>query len=701
MKEKMTGMIPTVNVSYAVTGKSKKTNELGMRPMQERAYAKRGEQYLLIKSPPASGKSRALMFIALDKVTNQGLKQGIIVVPERSIGASFGNTDLKKFGFWADWRVEPKWNLCDAAITESGKVAAVGKFLKSTDQFLVCTHATFRFAVDKFGAQAFDDRMIAIDEFHHVSANPENKLGSQLKGLLERGKVHVVAMTGSYFRGDSDAVLTPEDEAKFTTVTYTYYEQLNGYEYLKSLSIGYYFYDGSYVDSILNVLNPKERTIIHIPNVNSGESTKDKYKEVEQIIGMLGEWQGVDPDTGFQFIRSKTGSLLKVADLVDDDPVKRSRVLSALKDPTEANNRDHVHIIIALGMAKEGFDWIWCEHALTVGYRDSLTEVVQIIGRATRDAPGKTHARFTNLIAEPDASQENVADAVNDTLKAISASLLMEQVLAPRFEFKPKPKKSPGEECGGGREQYGGHAEGGMGKSETTPIVEVKDDRVVVHISGLRAPKSEEAKTICRNDISEIIADFLQDKRNAERGMFDENMMPAELTVLEMARIVRERYPHLSDGDQEAVREHAVSALNILQEVKRTQDLPYDVKTDLNVKMTMNTSFVDSVKRYALDIRELNIDMIEAINPFEEAYSILSKTMNEERLRQIAALVKTKRTKITPEDAKIYARRAVEFKQVHKRLPSPTAQDPWEALLADGARAFVRFKAEGVYDQKK
>lgn len=93
--------------------------------------------------------------------------------------------------------------------------------------------------------------------------------------------------------------------------------------------------------------------------------------------------------------------------------------------------------------------------------------------------------------------------------------------------------------------------------------------------------------------------------------------------------------------------------------------------------------------------------MIEAINPFEEAYSILSKTMNEERLRQIAALVKTKRTKITPEDAKIYARRAVEFKQVHKRLPSPTAQDPWEALLADGARAFVRFKAEGVYDQKK
>jgi hypothetical protein len=112
--------------------------------------------------------------------------------------------------------------------------------------------------------------------------------------------------------------------------------------------------------------------------------------------------------------------------------------LAALKDPTQKNDRDHVDIIIALGMAKEGFDWIWCEHALTIGYRSSLTEIVQIIGRATRDAKGKERARFTNLIAEPAVDEAVVIDAVNDTLKAIAASLLMEQVLAPRFEFTPK-----------------------------------------------------------------------------------------------------------------------------------------------------------------------------------------------------------------------------------------------------------------------
>ena len=103
-----TKSVPSVSVSYARNGSSTKANTLGMRPMQEHAYERRGEQYLLIKSPPASGKSRALMFIALDKLNNQGLKQAIIIVPEKSIGASFHDEPLTKFGFWADWTVVPK-----------------------------------------------------------------------------------------------------------------------------------------------------------------------------------------------------------------------------------------------------------------------------------------------------------------------------------------------------------------------------------------------------------------------------------------------------------------------------------------------------------------------------------------------------------------------------------------------------------------
>ena len=91
--------VPSVSIKTAHTGATNRANALGMRTMQERAYAKRGEQYLLIKSPPASGKSRALMFIALDKLNNQGLQQAIVVVPERSIGAALLMSPSLNSGF--------------------------------------------------------------------------------------------------------------------------------------------------------------------------------------------------------------------------------------------------------------------------------------------------------------------------------------------------------------------------------------------------------------------------------------------------------------------------------------------------------------------------------------------------------------------------------------------------------------------------
>ena len=130
--------IPSVSIKTAHTGATNKANELGMRTMQERAYAKRGEQYLLIKSPPASGKSRALMFIALDKLNNQGLKQALVVVPERSIGSSFADEPLTQFGYYWDWQVAPQWNLCNAPGVDEARVAkskvdAVRKFLSSDD----------------------------------------------------------------------------------------------------------------------------------------------------------------------------------------------------------------------------------------------------------------------------------------------------------------------------------------------------------------------------------------------------------------------------------------------------------------------------------------------------------------------------------------------------------------------------------------
>ncbi len=678
--------VPSVSIATARTGASSKANELGMRAMQERAYAKRGEQYLLIKSPPASGKSRALMFIALDKLHNQGLRQAVIVVPERSIGSSFADEPLSQSGFYWDWQVAPQWNLCnlpgvDELRVAKSKVGAVRQFLESTDQILICTHATFRFAVEELGIEAFDNRLIAIDEFHHVSSDPGNVLGNQLAAFIARDQGHLVAMTGSYFRGDSQAVLAPADEARFETVTYTYYEQLNGYRWLKSLDIGYFFYTGRYVEAVEKVLDPALKTIIHIPNVNARESLKDKEREVNEIMESLGVWQGIDPATGFHRIQTPSGRTLKVADLVDDsDLAQRSRVLAALKDPAQKNNRDHVDLIVALGMAKEGFDWIWCEHALTIGYRSSLTEIVQIIGRATRDAEGKERARFTNLIAEPAADQIAVAEAVNDMLKAISASLLMEQVLAPRYEFTPK-NNGPKEGFDYGEEGYreGGH---NIGVNQDT-------GQIHLEINGLATPRSVEATRICQEDLNEVVTRFLQDKAALERGLFDqENTLPEELTQLRLGKIVRERYPDLSDADQEAIRQHAIAVMNVTQQAKLAL-----AQADAAGATQGNTALLDGVRKF-VNVRDLDIDLIDRINPFDAAYAVLAKVMDEKSLRQVQAGIAAKKASIPEDEARELAKRALLFKNERGRLPDINAADAWEKRMAEGVAALARYRAQ-------
>ena len=205
-----------VKVEYKQTGESKRINPYGMREMQEKAFDYRGEQYILLKSPPASGKSRALMFLGLDKLINQGIKKVIVAVPERAIGSSFAPTDLKKFGFFADWLPKENYNLCTPGDDGSkSKVKAFHNFMENEEQILICTHATLRFACEGLSEDKFNHTLLAIDEFHHVSASGNNKLGEVIRGVMGNSTANIIAMTGTYFRGDSVPVLLPEDEKKF------------------------------------------------------------------------------------------------------------------------------------------------------------------------------------------------------------------------------------------------------------------------------------------------------------------------------------------------------------------------------------------------------------------------------------------------------------------------------------------------------
>ena len=542
-----------IHVKYQATGQTTAVNTMGMREMQAKAYAASPSQYLLLKAPPASGKSRALMFVALEKLKKGQVSKIIVAVPERSIGGSFKDTILTEYGFHSDWRISPAFNLCIPG-GESSKVTAFGRFLDSDEKILLCTHSTLRFAFEKYGASKFNNCLVAIDEFHHVSANYESKLGELVRMLMDSTNAHILAMTGSYFRGDGIPVLMPEDEAKFYKVTYNYYEQLNGYKYLKSLGIGFHFYHGKYMDAINEVLDTDKKTILHIPNVNSGESTKDKYIEVDTIIDKIGEIVSVDPETNIISVKRNDGKIIKVADLVNDNPEDREKTIDFLRNVTSV---DDVDLIIALGMAKEGFDWEYCEHALTVGYRGSLTEIIQIIGRCTRDSENKSHAQFTNLIAEPDADSDEVVEAVNNMLKAISASLLMEQVLAPNFNFKAKKEND-----------------------DTSG-----DDSNTIRINGLREPSSKRVRNIVESDLTDLKANILQDPDMVKSlsGVIDTDVINRVL----IPKIIMTKYPDLTDEEVEAATyAHGSKDMperNIVEDIKFAQEIINKNRNSLEV----------------------------------------------------------------------------------------------------------------------
>lgn len=603
-----------VDIRYEQTGAATATNELGMREMQAKAYEARDKRFLLIKAPPASGKSRALMFIALDKLMNQGLKKVVVAVPEKSIGRSFKNTNLKEHGFFADWHVTPYYDLCDVKNEKDKKGRFVEFFQQDASKVLVCAHATLRNGMKELADDCFDNVLLAIDEFHHTSADASSNLGDVVRRVMNNSTGHIVAMTGSYFRGDGIPVLRQEDEARFYPVTYNYYQQLNGYQYLKNLVLGYHFYRGNYLDHIDEVLDTRKKTIIHIPSVNARASTgKGKYAETEDIMSAIGKVERKDYDTCIYNVRTQDGRLLKVADLVEDDPQERNRVQGYLQRMKRAEDMD---IIIALGTAKEGFDWQWCEMCLTVGVRGSLTEVIQIIGRCTRDCEGKDTARFVNMIAMPEAAQADVKVAVNDFLKAITASLLMEQVMAPSWKFKTENDDSE--------------------SSPRTLIVE-----------GLKPLSSEKTKLIVQEQLDDLKAAILQNE--AVVKAISGSTTAETITLGLIPKVIRERYPDLTDNEVEEVRQRV-----LLDTMVKGNDIVDEHGNPVSLSDDEQESEGNRLIKIAnrfINIDKLSINLIDTINPFQRAYEVMSKSVDAPTLKIIQDTIAEQKFNLTLEQA--------------------------------------------------
>ena len=596
-------------------------NPLGMREMQALAYQHRDKRFLLIKAPPASGKSRALMYIALDKLAHQGIRKVVVAVPEKSIGRSFKNTNLVSGGFFANWEVPAYFNLTDVKNEQDKKGRFKEFFAHNGAKVLVCAHATLRNAAKELEDDTFNDVLLAIDEFHHTSADANSNLGDVVRRVMNNSTGHIVAMTGSYFRGDGIPVLRAEDEARFFPITYNYYQQLNGYKYLKNLVLGYHFYHGSYLDHIGEVLDTRRKTIIHIPSVNQRAATGlGKYQETAEIMKVIGTLDHKDYNTGIYFVRTPEGRILKVADLVEDEQKERNLVQGYLQNIKRA---DDVDIIIALGTAKEGFDWQWCEMCLTVGVRGSLTEVIQIIGRCTRDCEGKETARFVNMIAMPEAEQAEVKVAVNDFLKAITASLLMEQVMAPSWKFKTVKDEDEG-------------------KGDLTHTVVVE---------GLKPLSSEKTKTIVESQLDDLKAAVLQNDVMVKA--LSGSTTAETITQHIIPKIIRERYPELTDGEVEEVRQRL-----LLDTIVKGNDIVNEKGEPISTIPSGNDDEQPSegnrlikIANRFINIDKLSINLIDTINPFQRAYEVISKSVDAKTLKVIQDTIAEQKYDMTLEQA--------------------------------------------------
>ena len=645
-----------VDIKYLQTGKSSAVNELGMREMQAKAYEARNKRFLLIKAPPASGKSRALMFIALDKLAHQGMKRVVVAVPEKSIGRSFKNTKLMPYGFFADWTVAPYFNLTDVGNEKDKKMRFIEFFRQKSAKVLVCAHATLRNAMKELDDEEFNDTLLAIDEFHHTSADANSNLGDVVRRVMNNSTGHIVAMTGSYFRGDGIPVLRAEDEARFYPVTYNYYEQLNGYKFLKNLVLGYHFYHGSYLDHLAEVLDTTKKTIIHIPSVNSRASTGlSKYTETSEIIKIIGEIVFKDYNNGIYTVKTADGRLLKVADLVEDSSKERNLVQGYLQ---KMKKREDMDIIIALGTAKEGFDWQWCEMCLTIGVRGSLTEVIQIIGRCTRDCEGKDTARFVNMIAMPDAEQADVKVAVNDFLKAITASLLMEQVMAPSWNFKTYMDEDEDDDSG------------------NTPNTVV--------IEGLKPLTSAKARQIVEQQLDDLKADVLNNEMIVKA--ISGSTTAETINNVLIPKVIRERYPDLDEEEVEMVREHFV-ADTLFKGSEVIMDKCSESESEGNRLIKLSNRFVN--------IDKLSINLIDSINPFQRAYEVLSKSVDAPTLRIIQDTIAEQKFDLTVEQAIIIFKGPLKsyIKEHNGQIPRLDDPDPKVREMAAAYQMLRNLKA--------
>lgn len=455
--------------------------------------ALKGARHSSLIAPTGCGKSWLICALISDKHIKDKNVRSIIAVPQKDIGNGFRNNKFK-LPDGTDVKFNPVLYFCD---DNRDTVNNIIKFLEKKHVYLkedifVCTHHSLVGAFTRLRAEGKLDLLknlnVWIDEGHHVNNDfsedtetvVSNRLGDFVLHCLKNTEtVSVNLATASFFRGDQGNIIPEMYKNEFVTFSVAIDRYLETMIHLKSLSFSYILSPDPYEDTIENLYKYKVgKTIIYIPKVNSTAQQKDKCSQTEAIIKVI-----------------QTGRKLEVIDLVNEEGRDERKALIG-----DGRNKK-IDAIVSLGMFKEGSNWVDADRAIVLGPRNSLVEVVQILGRLLRDCPKKSHVEFCMVLPfSLDAmDKENFKNNLNDFQKCVFLSMLVENKFNPVKLKAPKDKDSKVKCDGSGRVDF------------LESIIPDETDRASVLADISEAARDFAAENEDRSDSSELLRDNLPD----------------------------------------------------------------------------------------------------------------------------------------------------------------------------------------------
>lgn len=432
-----------------------------MREWQQEAFEQfKNAPFMILNAPMGSGKSWLMCFLAAYKMKNNPILRSIIAVPQTIIAPGFTEAKLQMpDGEKFHWSV--KHDLCLKKPTKSTSEYIIN-WLKKPHSFfsertLLCSHAALVAVHKKLKSEGhlnlFANLLLWIDEAHHVKGAGmrdiddtflNNALGRMVSSLLQRAKdnIQIGLTTATHFRGDRYRIFLEDTEEMFEFYKLPYDRYFESMIHLQSFSFDFLLCGHDYTKTIGSLASQRRgKDIIYIPHPMSRCSLGDKLVEVQKIIN---EYQNIHRGNSANFedtlitLKIPKGEF-KILNLVDVH--RRTEKKELFRNEDIKKNRNTLDAIIALGMFKEGGDWIFADRCIIVGARASLVEVIQMVGRLLRDAPGKKHVEIIQLLPfSLDQYKDDIQNNLNNYFKAICASLLLEDVLMPVEPLIPKKK---------------------------------------------------------------------------------------------------------------------------------------------------------------------------------------------------------------------------------------------------------------------